>query len=132
MRSPRREVPGLSEGWLVHRFSLVAEHFLIRIVQTLCSSERLQRCNGRLSWVGRESNSHSHRQFKGTRRVTEKELLSVLENNRYTGRLSRELRLSARTGLVLGTLVYQCQRRLTMKNQFDPSARLFAGSYYFP
>ena len=123
MKSPREEILGLSEGWLVHRFSLVAGLFLIRVVQTLCSSERLQRCNGRLSWVGQESNSHSRRQFAGTRSVAEKELLIVVENKRCTVRLSRELRLSARTGLVLGTLVYQCQRRLMIKNQFGPSIR---------
>ena len=123
MKSPRRELLGLSEGWLVYRFSLGAELFLMRIVQTLCSSERLQRCNSRLNWVGRESNSHYHRQFARTRRVTEKELLSVVENNRCTGRLSTELRLSARTALVLGTLVYQFQRRLMTKNQFGPTVK---------
>ena len=125
MKSPRREILGLSEGW-------VAELFLIRVVQTLYSSERLQICKGRLSWVGQESNSHSHGQLAGTRRVTEKALLSVVENNRCTVRLSRELRLSARTGLALSTLVYQFQRRLMMENQFGPSVRRFGGSYCFP
>ena len=78
----------------------------MRIVQTLYSSERGQRCNGRLSCVGQESNSHSHRQFAGTRRVTAKEILNVVENNRFTVRLLRKLRSLARTGLLLGNLVH--------------------------
>ena len=123
MKSRRNEKLDFSEGWLVYRFSLVAELFLTRIVQSLCSSERLQRCNGRLSWVGQEPTCHSHRQFPGTRRVTEKELLSVVENNRCTVCLSRGLRLSARTGFVLVTLIHQCQRRLKRKSQFGPSVR---------
>ena len=120
MRSPRRGILVPSEGFLFYILSLVAELFLIRTVQTLYSSERMRRCNGRSSWVVQESNSCYHRLFARTRRVTEKESLSVVENNRCAVRLSRGLHLSTHKDLVFGTLVHQCQRRPIMKNQFGP------------
>ena len=117
-KSPRRRILGLSEDWLVYRFSLTAELFLLRTVQTLCSFERLWRCNVRSSWVVRVSNFRYHRLFAIIRRVTGKEWSSVVENNRCTVHLLRGLHFSAHNDLVLVILIHLCRRHLMMKNQF--------------
>ena len=94
--------------------SLTAGLFLRGTVQTLGSTERLRRYNIQSSSAVQESKFRYHRLFARTRRVTGKELLNAVRNNRCNARLLRGLRLSAHKGLVLDTLVRQYQRPLVM------------------
>ena len=110
MKSPRMGVLGLSEGWLVYRFSLVVKFSLIRTVQTLYSSERLRRYNVPLNWIVCELNFRYRRLFARISRVTVKEWSKGVENNRCTVHLLRRLHLSARKDLVLDNLVQLCRR----------------------
>ena len=100
-------------------FSLTAELFLMRIVQTLHSSGRQRRYNVRLNWVVLEVIFRYRKLFVRIRCVTEKELSNVVRNNRCTAHLLRGLHLSVHKGLVFGILVCRCQKHLMMKNQFD-------------
>ena len=118
MRSPRKEIVSPSGSWLFYMFFLTAELFLTEVVQTLCSSERLRRCNVRSSWVVQESILCYCRLSVRIHRLIGKELLSVVGNNLFTVHLSKGLHISAHKGLVFDTLVHQCQRRLVMRNQF--------------
>ena len=61
---------------------LTAELFLIRIVQSLYSSDHRRRYNAQLTWVVGELNFRYHRLFARNRRVTGKEWSNVVENNR--------------------------------------------------
>ena len=118
MRSPRRGILGLLEGWLVYRFSLVVELFLTRIEQNFYSSERLRRYNVQLNEVVGELNFRYRRLFARLLQVTEKEWFNVVANNQCTVHLLKELHLSAHKCLVLGILVHLCRRRLMMRSQF--------------
>ena len=118
MKSPRRGILGLLEGWLVYRFSLVAELFLIRTVQKLYSFERLRRYNVQLNWVVRELNFCYRRLFARIRRVTGNDWSNGVENNRCTVHLLRELHLSAHKDLVFGIIFHRCRIHLMIKSHF--------------
>ena len=81
-------------------FSLTAELFLIRTVQTFYSSERLRRYNVQLNWVVRELSFRYRRLFARNRQVTGKDWSHVEENNRCNIHLFRGLHLSAHKDLV--------------------------------